>query len=356
MTANFSNARVGEFLRSIRLVLLSLLAALTVDGFAADDKLGRVAASDQSPKKAEPLKAANGSFRFLIENGEVQLFLDQERVATYLLKHDKLTRRAFVNVRTPSGIPVTRNFPPKLPEDLDPGFKGENGMVHPMMHAGLWMSFGWIDGNDYWRLTSKVEHEGFLEVPVGKRGEAGFKSRDRYVSSDGAETICMRDTRCQFRHVEAGILLDWDAEFYNEDRDFVFGDQEESGLALRVASPLRVNGGNGRILNDSGEENGDGTWGKELEWIDYSGEIDGKRVGLLVVPHPENASTSWSHSRDYGLVVANPFPKQPKERREPYVTTTVKKGERFRLRYSVLIHEGDTPVAEMAKAVLAEQK
>ena len=78
-----------------------------------------------------------------------------------------------------------------------------------------------------------------------------------------------------------------------------------------------------------------------MNWISYSGEADGKRVGLLVIPHPDNSRTSWSHSRDDGMLVSNPFPKQPKERKEPYFTTTVKKGERFQLRYSILIHEVD---------------
>ena len=284
---------------------------------------------------------ADGEFEFLEEGGELRLHLDGEEIATYLLEHDELTRRAFVNVRTPSGIQVTRNFPPRKPEDIDPGYRREAGIIHPVLHAGLWMSFGWIDGNDYWRLTSKVKHEGFFGEPVGGRGEASFETRDRYLSADGNETVCIQETHYHFRHVNEGILLEWDAKFYNDDRDFVFGDQEESGLAIRIASPLRVQGGNGQIVNNRGEENGAGTWGKEFEWINYSGEIDGKLVGLLVVPHPDNPRTSWSHSRDYGALVSNPFPKQPKERREPYVTTTVKKGERFRLRYSVLIHEVD---------------
>ena len=313
-------------------------------GFGAmmtSQQLADLTAYLQTLKRPEPNQVADGVFKFQLDGGELQLYLGQTQVATYLLKHDQLTRRAFVNVRTPSGILVTRNFPPRKPEDIDPGYKAEAGIIHPVMHPGLWMSFGWIDGNDYWRLTSKVVHDGFHEVPIGKRGEASFQSRDRYLSADGSETICLQDTRYHFRHIEEGILLDWDAEFYNDERDFIFGDQEESGLALRIASPLRVQGGNGEIVNNRGEKNGAGTWGKKFEWINYSGEVDGKRVGLLVIPHPENPGPSWSHSRDYGVLVSNPFPKQPRERREPYVKTTVKKGERFRLRYTVLIHEGD---------------
>lgn len=304
----------------------------------------------QTLERTESVPVADGEFQFLEEGGELRLCLDGEEIATYLLEHDELTRRAFVNVRTPSGIQVTRNFPPRRPEDIDPGSKGEAGIIHPVMHAGLWMSFGWIDGNDYWRLTSKVKHEGFSGEPVVGRSEASFETRDRYLSADGEETICIQETHYHFRHVSEGILLEWDAKFYNDDRDFIFGDQEESGLAIRIASPIRVQGGNGQIVNDRGEKNGAATWGKEFEWINYSGEIDGKQVGLLVVPHPDNPRTSWSHSRDYGVLVSNPFPKQPKERREPYVTTTVKKGEHFRLRYTILIHE--VPVSEFDPAEL----
>jgi putative membrane-bound dehydrogenase-like protein len=308
-----------------------------------------------SLKKEEPVAAEDGAFTFKREANKLHLHLDRTRIATYLLDHENLTRRAFVNVRTPSGKPVTRNFPPGKPEDLDPGYRGEDGIDHPYMHPGLWMSFGWIDGNDYWRLRSRVKFESFLKEPTGGPGEASFSTRDRYLSADGKETVCLQDTHYQFRRSEEGIRLYWDTSFYNDERDFTFGDQEESGLALRIASPLRVQGGNGHILNDRGEENGAGTWGKAFRWINYAGEIDGTTVGMLIVPHPGNARGCWSHSRDYGALVANPFPKQPKERREPYVTTPVKKGERFRLRYTILIHEGNRPLADLAKAVLDEE-
>ena len=208
-----------------------------------------------------------------------------------------------------------------------------------MMHPGLWMSFGWIDGNDYWRLASKVKFEQFLDEPKGGKGEASFSTRDRYLDGAGKKTVCLQDTHYRFSKVKQGILLDWDSQFYNDEKDFVFGDQEESGLALRIASPFRVKGGNGSIVNDRGEMNGAGTWGKPFNWISYSGRLHGKQIGLLVAPHPQNPRSSWSHSRDYGVLVTNPFPKQPRERREPYVRTTVQKGDRYRLRYKVLIHE-----------------
>ena len=77
----------------------------------------------------------------------------------------------------------------------------------------------------------------------------------------------------------------------------------------------------------------------------------------MVAASPKNPRPSWLHARDYGVVVTNPFPKQPRERREPFVKTWVKQGETFRLAYAVLIHEspGSKPLnhAEMAKKLLA---
>ncbi len=282
-------------------------------------------------KKKPESVAGDGEFRFeKIGNDQLALHLGGTKIATYLINDPVLTRRAFVNIRTPSGIKVTRPFPAPKGED------------HATMHPGIWMAFGWLSGNDYWRLQSKVAFEKFLAEPEAKGTKAALATRNRCLGKDGKETICIEDTKYEFERVPEGILLSVDATFYNDERDFEFGDQEESGLAVRMAKSLTVQHGNGRILNNHGDRDGKGTWGKEFEWIDYSGIVDGKRVGLLVIPHPENPRPSWSHSRDYGALVANPFPKQPRERREPYVKTKVKQGDRFRLSYKVLVHESDT--------------
>ena len=207
------------------------------------------------------------------------------------------------------------------------------------MHPGIWMGFGHLDGQDYWRLKAKVLHSGFVDKPKAGKSRASFAVRNRYLTSDGNSEICREINRIEFRRHKTGILLLWDSTFQNDKRDFYFGDQEESGLAIRVATPLNVQDGTGIIINDRGEKNGTGTWGKPLRWIDYSGKINKRQIGLMIVPAAENPRPCWSHSRDYGVLVANPFPKQPKERREPYVKTWVKKGQPFRISYAVLIHD-----------------
>jgi putative membrane-bound dehydrogenase-like protein len=278
-------------------------------------------------------------FSFQESNDSFDIYFGEQRIATYLKRHPRLTRRALVNVMTPGGIQVTRNFPPRIPEDIDPGYSGENGIIHPHMHPGIWLGYGYVDGNDYWRLQAKVVFEGFVEQPKGNANTATFAVRNRFMSEDGERTVCMEITRYRFERVSAGLLLRLDAEYKSDDHDFSFGDQEESGLAVRVASPIRVQGGNGTILNDRGERNGSEVWGKEALWFDYFGTINDRQVGIMVAASPHNPRASWLHARDYGVIATNPFPKQPTERREPFVRTRVRRGETFRLSYAILIHD-----------------
>ena len=280
-------------------------------------------------------------FSFHDREQSTDIFFGKQCIATYLKKHEKLTRRAFVNVKTLSGIQVTRNFPPRNPEDIDPGYKGEEGIIHPVMHPGIWIGFGDVNGNDYWRLKAHVEFNDFVEPPNGGKSSGSFAISNRFMSEDGKREVCQELTRCRFERVPEGWLLKIDAEYKSDEHDFYFGDQEESGLAVRVASPIRVQGGNGTITNDRGEKNGKEVWGREAKWFNYSGTIEGRHVGVMVIPSPDNFRPSWLHARDYGVVVTNPFPKQPKERREPYVKTWGKRGETLKLSWSVFIHESD---------------
>ena len=268
------------------------------------------------------------SFNFERNNADkLTINLGKQPIATYLIDDPILTRRGLINIKSPSGIPITRPFPAPKNED------------HSNMHPGIWLSYGWIDGNDYWRLKSKVKFENFLQEPTSNKKNALFSVRNRYLNEDSTETVCIEDSTYNFSLHPKGVLLEISATYFNDEREFAFGDQEESGLALRMAKSLTVEFGKGRILNNTGDLNGKGTWGKPFKWIDYSGIHDEKRIGLLLIPSNKNKMESWAHSRDYGVLVANPFPKQPQERREPYVKTLIKKGEKLKMQYRVLIHE-----------------
>lgn len=268
-------------------------------------------------------------FSFRDRPDETEIYFGDQRLMTYVKNHPKLTRRALVNVKTLSGIQVTRQFP------------APKGSDHTVMHPGIWIGFGDLNGNDYWRLKSRVRFAGFSGPLVGTSTTADFTTKNDYLTENGRETVCRETTNYRFRRVPQGVLIHIAAEFKSDNHNFYFGDQEESGLAVRVSAPIRVDTGNGTILNDSGDRNGAQVRGKSAKWFDYFGTIGEKRVGLMVTSHAANPKTTWLHARDYGLVATNPFPMQPREQREPYVKTVVRKGEVFRLAWTVLIHEQD---------------
>ncbi len=268
-------------------------------------------------------------FSFGDRPDQLDISFGKQRIATYLKKSSKLTRPALINVTTPDGIQVTRKFPTQNPGDHD----------HQSMHPGIWISFGDVDGNDYWRLQARNVFDGFVSLPSGDKSSGQFGVRNLYLSEDDSRVVCTEITQYKLYRIPEGILMQISATYQSDDHDFYFGDQEESGLGIRVATPIRVQGGNGTIINNRGEINEGNLWGKEAKWFDYHGTIKGREVGLMVIPDPGNPHSSWLHARDYGVVVTNPFPRQPGERRQPYVKIQVKKGEPYRLSYIVLIHD-----------------
>ena len=114
-----------------------------------------------------------------------------------------------------------------------------------------------------------------------------------------------------------------------------FGVKEEMGMAIRVATPITVKNG-GTIRSASGGVNEKGTWGKLDDWWDYSGVVGGKRVGVRISRGIDTPPV-WSHSRDYGVLVANPFPVEIPENRD--LVTEVAVDDRLHLNFEIQVNE-----------------
>jgi hypothetical protein len=284
--------------------------------------LGSVAAAQQPTRLLE--------VSFAAERGQLHLRVAGENVATYVFEDQTITRPFLAHVRTPGGVQVTRNHPPQ-PEDAQD---------HATFHPGIWLAFGDISGHDYWRLKAKVVHDGFVHKPSGGAGRGGFAVRHRYLSADGKRTVCTELWRVTLHARPEGYALIWDSTF-SPNADITFGDQEEMGLGVRLATPIAVTSKKGgRILDTAGRRDGAGIWGKSAEWCDYSGTISGKHAGVLIVPDPANFRPAWWHARDYGLLVANPFGRRALTGGEKS-SVTVRRGQPLRLRFGLLIHSAE---------------
>ena len=244
-------------------------------------------------------------------------------VATYVFRDDKILRPYFANVHAPGGIPVTRNHPPVPNVDATD---------HDTMHPGVWLAFGDLSGHDFWRNKARIVHDRFVETPAVRDGQVTFTTQNTFQTASG-EDVCRQTSRLTLAARPAGYLLMWEATFTSDRHDFVFGDQEEMGLGVRVAMAVTEKNG-GKIRNSTGAAGAKATWGQTAAWSDYSGIIDQRRVGVLLMPAPDNFRASWFHNRDYGLMLANPFGRNAftgDEKSE----VVVKKGESFRLRFGV---------------------
>jgi hypothetical protein len=275
---------------------------------------------------------AAGDLAVSTEDGVLTVSIDERPVLVYTTEDKKIPRPYFHSLKAADGTQVSRNHPPQSGDLSD----------HDLFHPGLWMAFGDISGHDTWRLQDAVIHRRFTDPEFSSITRAGvmtakysIKVHNRYAAK-GKDDYARETFRLTIAPRQGGWLLTVDSTFTALDHELTFGDQEEMGLGVRLATPLIVNNG-GTILNNHGQENEKGCWGKAAAWCDYSGVINKKRYGILMLPHPENFKPSSFHVRDYGLMVANPFAEQAFGRGKP-AKTIVKPGESLRVRCGVLVY------------------
>jgi len=269
-------------------------------------------------------------------DGKMSIIIGDEQVALYVYQDKDISRPYFAHLRAPGAPQVSRNHPP---------IQGTDRADHGTYHPGLWMSFGDISGNDYWRLAAPVRHIGCPIAPKGGPAQGVFAVKNHYLGQkDNAQVVCEENCKIAILVRPTGYLLLWDSTF-SSDHEFYFGDQEEMGIGFRVATPIRVEtdseggipAGNGLMVDSEGRKNGKAIWGNSADWCDYSGTRDGKHVGMTIFCHPKNFRPSWFHARDYGLLEANPFGREAFGKGEKS-KVVVKPGEKFRLRYGILVH------------------
>lgn len=259
-----------------------------------------------------------------------------QTVAHYVFRDPAILRPHFANLLAPDGTPVTRTHPP---------VEGVDATDHATMHPGVWLGFGDLNGEDFWRNKGRIEHVRFIEPPAATDEGVTFATENRLRTADGP-SLGTQISRLSLSALDRGFLLVWQADFLPDGQDLVFGDQEEMGLGVRVATPLAETNG-GLITSSSGEQTAKKTWGRSFEWCDYAGAVNGRRAGVTLMPDPSNFRASWFHNRDYGVMVANPFGRKAMNQGETS-RVVVRPGERLSLRFGVFLHAEPAAAPEPA--------
>jgi hypothetical protein len=269
----------------------------------------------------------------------------------------------FWPLNAPGGIPVTRAWP------IDKSKPGESA-DHPHQKSA-WFCHGdvipegielkhkirGVEGVDFW--SEAPGHGNIVCTRVGKpqmRGTyACIMTENEWQTADG--TKIMDETRIlHFHDFGKARLIVFDIDLLASVCPITFGDTKEGALGVRIKDDLRADKrGKGKIVNAEGKVNEEGCWGRISAWCDYSGPIDAKKnakkVGLAIFCDPNNPLPSCWHSRGYGLMAANPFGRSRslfpavKDRTD---LVRLAKGGHLRLRYAILLHEGDAETGMVA--------
>jgi len=264
-------------------------------------------------------------------NDRLVITSDSKPVAHFVFHDTNSFRPYFAHVHTPDGIQVTRNHPP---------IAGVDPVDHPTMHPGIWLAFGDINGHDFWRNKATIRHEKFTALAKATQHRLAFTTESTLIATNG-DALAKLNSAFALTATPDGYLLSWKATFTPQTETFTFGDQEEMGFGIRIATPISEKNG-GTVRNNDGLVGAKNAWGKTAAWCDYSGVMSNRLVGITVMSDPTNFRPSWMHSRDYGLIVANPFGQKAFTKTGEPSSIPVKRGETFTLRFAAFIHSSLT--------------
>jgi hypothetical protein len=283
---------------------------------------------------------------------QIAVEIDGKPFTVFHISGAGLNRPYLHPLRSASGKIVTRSFPAaQLPgESTD----------HPH-HAGLFYGHGEVNGYNYWAIQNvptppskgdatmgRIVLDHVVSVKSGRAsGSVGVVFQ--WLKPDGTPLLTETRGMTFYAHPELRII-DFDFDFAAVEK-VVFRDTKEGTFAMRMATaleepsakahadahaPMRT----GKLVNAQGGEHEAGVWGKRSEWVDYSGELDGEPVGVVMMDHPSNPRhpTYW-HSRGYGLHSINPFGVSDfLHDKTQDGSLTLAPGEHVRFRYRVIVH------------------
>jgi hypothetical protein len=286
---------------------------------------------------------------------QVSVEIDGKPFTVFFVGGAKLNRPYLYPLRTASGKVVTRSFPAgQLPGETTD---------HPH-HAGLFYGHGDVNGFNYWAIQNVDTPPSKLDATMGRivldrvvsvksgKESGSIDAVFTWLKPDGKPLLTETRKMTFYARTDDRRVIDFEFDFAAIEKA-VFRDTKEGTFALRVATPLQepptkpVNGPSGpartgKLRNAAGGEREAGVWGKRSPWVDYSGELDGEKVGIVMMDHPGNPRhpTYW-HSRGYGLHSINPFGVSDfLNDKSQNGSLTLAPGEHVRFKYRVVVHQG----------------
>jgi Family of unknown function (DUF6807) len=294
---------------------------------------------------------------------QIAVDIDGKPFTVFYIGGKDLNRPYLHPIRAASGKIVNRSYPAgQLPGETTD---------HPH-HAGLFYGHGDVNGFNYWAIQNVPTPPSGGDAVMGRivlKQVASVKSGKEsgtvdvvldWLKPDGKPLLTETRRMIFYSNPELRII-DFDLDLAAIDK-VVFRDTKEGTFAMRMATvleepPAKEKPGGpartGKLVNAQGGEREANVWGKRSEWVDYSGLLDGEKVGVVMMDHPGNPRhpTYW-HSRGYGLHSINPFGVSDfLNDKTQNGSMTIEPGNHVRFRYRVVVHPGvsSARVAELYK-------
>jgi len=218
-------------------------------------------------------------------------------------------------------------------------------------HHGLWFSWKYINGVNYWEHAAGRDHPAgrtsFERLVTELRADHSARIRMQvlYTSPAGERVLAeSREIEVSSPAVDGSYVIDWTGRFTalaeevvldrtplpGEPGGKVYGGY--AGLSVRLAqleNRAAVTSEGVVTFNEQDRFRG------RASAFDYQGEIGGITVGITVLDHPDNlnAPSPWYAIRTGNMSYFTPAV-------ICYGPHTMRRGDGFTLRYSVVVHPG----------------
>ncbi len=263
----------------------------------------------------------------------------------------------FYPLAAPGGLKVTRGVPvPKGETDDHPHQKSAWFCHGDVIPEGIELKhkIKGVKGVDFW--SEAAGHGKIVCAKVNAedaRGEAVIVTLNEWRTADDVKVLDESRT-IRLRPVEGGYLFVFDIELKASVCPLTFGDTKEGSFGVRVPDSMTEKKGKGVLTNAEGKQGMKAIWGQRSEWSDYSGPVGDKdetlpTAGVTIFDHPKNPVPACWHSRDYGLMAANPFGRNAFPGAKEDKLVKLAKGESLKLRYGLLLHKGDVKEGKVAE-------
>jgi len=182
-------------------------------------------------------------------------------------------------------------------------------------HQGIMVGQDFLNGHNFWamghvRYPLNLQHQEKIEHTTDDEDDAGVTivQRLRWATKDG-QAVINEERRTRFEVWDgahfAEVTSIWIAAF----GPVHIGQTKEGGLGMRVHPQLETFWG-GTIRSSAGKTGEKGVFDTLADWVEVSGQAEGRPVGIVMMPHPSQKAVPW-FVRDYGLHLYTPHRHAP---------------------------------------------